>query len=193
MIPAPFRFLEVKKEEFRPDAAQFDETEFGITPEALDPVDVIFAAGKLVFVVMNAMMLVTAQDEAVVSLPAVGVDGGFGQHLPLDDRLQLYLGAVFDHARKDLAAAFEQSDDGRLAAGSASAFSSHSPWSEVGFINLNFPGEWSGFLHRHFDYPPPQQLINPLAGLAIDHGQLTCGECRHIGAIQLEQLLEFSL
>ena len=40
-------------------------------------------------------MFVTAQDEAVIGLPTVGINGGLGKHLPLDDRQQGSLGAVF--------------------------------------------------------------------------------------------------
>ena len=121
MIPAPFGFLEVEKEELLANAAQLDEAKLGVAPEALDPVDVIFSAGEFILMVMNAMVFVTAQHEAVVSLPAIGIDGGLGQHPALDDRLQLCLGSVLHHAGEDLAAAFEKPNDGRLAAGSASA------------------------------------------------------------------------
>ena len=50
MIPAPFRFLEVEKEELRANAAQFEEAKLGVAPKALDPVDVVLAASELVFV-----------------------------------------------------------------------------------------------------------------------------------------------
>jgi hypothetical protein len=115
ITPAPFRFLEMEKEELRTNATQLDEAKLGVAPKALDPVDVVLAAGKLVFVVMNAPVFVTAQEQAVIAEPAVGIDGGLGKQLSLDDRLQLCPGAVLDHAGKDFAAAFEQSDDGRLA------------------------------------------------------------------------------
>ena len=139
------------------------------------------------------MMFVTAQDEAVASLPAIRIDGGLGKHLALDDRLQLCLGAVWDHAGEDPAAAFEKPHDGRLAAGSAPALAPHAPWAEIGFINLDLPGEGLGFSHRQLHRSPPQQLINPLAGLAIDHRQLSRRQCRNIRPKQLHQLLEFPL
>src|SRR5450759_1791083 len=98
MIPAPLRFFKVKKEEFRANAAQLDEAELGVAPKALDAVNVVFAAGKLVFVVMNAPVFVTAQEPAVVAEPTVGIDGRLGKHLSLDDRLQLCPGAAFYHS-----------------------------------------------------------------------------------------------
>ena len=116
MIPAPFRFLEMEKEELRTNAPQFDEAKLGVAPEALDPVDgspahrpplfpsassVVLAASELVFVVVNAPVFVTAQEQAIVAEQTVGIDGRFGKHLSLDDRLQFCPGAVFHHAGKD--------------------------------------------------------------------------------------------
>ncbi len=86
MIPAPFGFLgflEVETEEFLANAPQFDEAKLGVAPEALDPVDVIFSAGEFIFMVVNAMVFVTAQHEAVIGLPAIGINGGLGKHLAL--------------------------------------------------------------------------------------------------------------
>ena len=42
----PLRFFEVEKKELRADAAQFEETEFGVAPEALDAVDVILTVAN---------------------------------------------------------------------------------------------------------------------------------------------------
>ena len=63
MIPTPFRFLEVEKEVLGTNAAQFCEAEFGKAPEALDAIDVIFSAGELVSVMVDAVVLVAAQDD----------------------------------------------------------------------------------------------------------------------------------
>lgn len=97
MIPAPFRFFEMKEEEFPAHAAQLEEAKLGVAPKALDPVDVVFATGELVLMVMNAPMLVAAQEQAIVTEPSLSVDGGFGKHLAFDDRLQLCPGAVLHH------------------------------------------------------------------------------------------------
>ncbi len=86
MIPAPFRFLEMKTEELLANATQLDEAKLGVAPEALDPVDMVLSAGELIFMVRNAMVFVPAQDKAVVSLPAIGIEGRRGQHLALDEK-----------------------------------------------------------------------------------------------------------
>ncbi len=62
MIPAPFRFFEMKEEEFPANAPQLEEAKLGVAPKALDPVDMVLAAGKFVFVVMNAPVFVATQE-----------------------------------------------------------------------------------------------------------------------------------
>jgi len=94
--------LRWRKKNSRRNATQLDEAELGVTPKALDPVDVVLAADELVFVVMNAPVFVTTQEPAVVAEPPIGVDGGLGKHLSLDDRLQLCPRTVFDHPGEDL-------------------------------------------------------------------------------------------
>src|SRR4029077_11463498 len=108
----------------------------------------ILAADKLVFMVVNAVVLVTAQEQAVIPQPAIGVTRGPGEHLPLDDRLQLCSGAVFNHSGEDLAAAFKQADDRSFPGGSTPSFSTHPPRSKIGFVDLDLSGERSGFLQR---------------------------------------------
>ena len=105
MVPTPFGFFKVKQEKLLAHTPQFGEAELGKAPEALDAVDVVLAPGKLVFVVENAVVFVAAQKQPVVAEPAVGVHGGHGKHLALDDRLQRCTGTVYNDAREDLAAA----------------------------------------------------------------------------------------
>ena len=193
VIPAPFGFFEMEEEELWSDAAQFDEAKLGVAPKALNAVDVIFATGELVFMMMNAAVFVTAKEQAVITEPSVGIDRGFGKNLSLDDRLQLCPGAVFHHAGEDLPAAFEQPDHRRLATRPASPPAPHAPGAKVGFVDLDFAGEGPGLLHRQFHDPAAQQLINPLAGLAVDSHQFARGQRRHIRTKHLQNLLEFTL
>ena len=61
-------------------------------------------------------------------------------------------------------------EDGRLAAGSASAPAPHAPWAKIGFVNLDFTGKGPGFRHLH--HSAPQALIDPLAGVTVDPASL---------------------
>ena len=72
MVPTPFGFFEVEEKVLGTDAAQFGEAQPGEAPEALDAIDVIFAARELVLMMVDAAMLVATQDEAVIGLPAIG-------------------------------------------------------------------------------------------------------------------------
>jgi hypothetical protein len=79
MIPTPFRFFEMKEEEFGTNATQLDEAKLGIAPKALDSIDVVLAAGELVFMMVNAPVLVTAQEQAVITEPSNRYRRWFGK------------------------------------------------------------------------------------------------------------------
>ena len=98
VVETPLTFFEVEEEAVLANAAQFEEAKLGVTPKRFDAVDVVFATGELVLVVMDAVVFVALEDEAVVGFPAVGVDVGSFDHPPGDNRHQLLFGAVFDHA-----------------------------------------------------------------------------------------------
>ena len=91
MVETPLTFFEVEEEAFLADAAKFEEAEFGVAPEGFDAVDVIFATGELVLMMMDGMVFVALETEAVVSLPAVCVDVGAFEHTPDDNRHHLLL------------------------------------------------------------------------------------------------------
>ena len=74
MIPAPLTFLEVQQEFFPPHPSEFGQPEFSEAPETLNAVDVVLAARELVLMMMHAVVFVTAGHQAVVGLPAVGVN-----------------------------------------------------------------------------------------------------------------------
>ena len=172
MIPAPLGFFEMEKEELWTDSPEFNETKFGVTPKAFDAVNMIFSTGEFVVMMIDAPMLVAAEHQTLIPKPAVGINGGLGKHLPLDDRLQLCFGAVFDHARENLAATLEQTNDGRFPGGPASAPAPHPAWSEIGFIDLDLAGKRFRFVHRQLHGSPSQQPIKPLPGVAVDPKQL---------------------
>ena len=70
MVPTPFGFFEVEEKVMGTDAAQFGEAQFGKAPEALDAIDVFFAARELILMMVDAVVLVVPKNEAVIRLPA---------------------------------------------------------------------------------------------------------------------------
>ena len=107
MIESPLGLLEIDNEVFITNAPEFCQTQFGKTPEALlrlrltlraacgrlspfgrfNPIDVIFSASKLVAMMMNAVMFISAHRSSSIHRCR-------RWHLPLDNRHQLLLGAV---------------------------------------------------------------------------------------------------
>ena len=67
MVEAPLGFFEMKDEVFGPNAAKFCHAQLGEAPKAFDAVDVVFAAGKFIFVVMNAMMFIAVENKEMGS------------------------------------------------------------------------------------------------------------------------------
>jgi len=193
MIEAPLGFFEVEDEGIGLDAAEFGEAQFGEAPKTFNPIDVVFTAGKLVFMMMDAVMFVTTQNEALVGLPTIGLDGGGGEHLPLDDRHQCLLGTVFDDLGEDLAPALEQADDGRLAAGSAPPFATDPARPKIGLIHLDLSGERPGLVHRQFQNPQPQQIVIMLHGVAVQSQQHARGQGWNVQRKHLHQRPHFGL
>ena len=177
MAPTPFGFFQVEEKVLGPDAAPFGEAQFGKAPEAFAAMDVIFAAGKLVLMMVDAGMLVATQHEAVIGLPAVGIDRGRGKHLPLDERQQCSLGAVFDALGENLSATLEQADHGRFSTGPAPAeeaegtsggwqmgesFAAHPARAKVAFVDLHLARKRPRFCHRQLHDPQTQPIVRPL-------------------------------
>ena len=48
----------------------------------------IFTARELVLMMMDAEVFIAIENEAIVGLPAIGIDDRIRKHLPLDNRHQ---------------------------------------------------------------------------------------------------------
>ena len=178
MIETPYGFLEVEGEANGTDAMKFGEAQFGETPKTLDAVDVISATGELIFVMMNTMMFIAIENEAVVGLPAIGIDRGLREHLPPDNGHQCLLGAVLDDLRKDLPAAFEQADHGGFPAGSTPALAAHPAGPKVTLVHLHFPSHRPLLFPRQLPDPQPQPIIIALRRVPIQPHQ--CLRRKHL-------------
>lgn len=97
----------------------FYQPVLGVSPEALDAVDMVARVpplDELVLAVAHpVMVLVTPIDQAVVGREPVSVHYGVLGHLALDDLHQRPAGDVRHDPRIDLAAALEQPEDDCLA------------------------------------------------------------------------------
>ena len=77
VIKTPFGFLEVGKEGIGADASQSGQTGFGVTPERFDAIDMAASPGEFIGAVVNPIMLVAFENQAVVSAPPVGENDAF--------------------------------------------------------------------------------------------------------------------
>ena len=159
MVKTPFAFFEVIEELFAAHAAQLGHAELGKGPEAFDTVDVIFTTGKLVLVMMDAVMFIPAGDQAVVGAPAIGVDIALAENATLDNRQKLLSGAVFHDTDKNVMPSFVQANDGRFAAGAAPPLAADTPGAEIAFVDLDLTGKGAGLQQSQNDETLTQKHI----------------------------------
>ena len=115
----------------------------GKTPEALNAVDVVRAARELILSVIDSVMLrVTDIDQTIVTTPAITMDDCLKSNAPANNGLQRGFRAVRRNLRVDFAVTLQETEDGRLARGSATAFTSNTARAEVTFINFDLAGKW---------------------------------------------------
>ncbi len=66
-------------------ATHLGHTEFGKAPERFNAIHVVVPTSELIFMMMNPMMAVTIEDQAIVKPPAVRVDRAISQNLTFND------------------------------------------------------------------------------------------------------------
>ncbi len=121
------------------NAVIFSQPPFGLAPEVLDAVDMIFLVGKQ-FAVIDAEVMELRDIDGVIRFPAIGIDDGIGLYLAVDDRHQARAGRVRDDLGVDLAAALENAEDGDLAGGAAPAIA-FAVAAEIALIQLDLAVE----------------------------------------------------
>lgn len=141
-VESELGLLQVKVKRMSRHAVELRQPPFGVVPEALNAIHVAAVAGELAAVVVHPHAPGVADvDQAIVPSPAVGMNDAVEAH-PAPDRPQQ---RGFSAVRHDLgvnpSVAFEQSEDDRFAAGTASLFASDATRAEVTFIDLDFTGE----------------------------------------------------
>ena len=83
MILTPLAFEEEAQEVSFALATHFGHTAFGKAPERFNTVHVIFPTSELIFMIMNLMVAVPIEDQAIARPPAVRVDRAISQNLTL--------------------------------------------------------------------------------------------------------------
>jgi hypothetical protein len=141
MIPTPLAFEEVAQKVGFAQATHLGHAEFGKAPERFNTVHMVFPTSELIFMIMNPMMAVTIEDQAIVRSPAVRVHRAISQNLIFNDGPQRVTRAVIDNFDVHTTPSFQQSYDRNLATSATSTFAAYSPSSEIAFTYLNLPSE----------------------------------------------------
>ena len=94
-------------------------------------------ARKFIFRVMHPVMFEAIEHQAIISFPAIGVDGGRAFDLMVNHPDQFGFRAVGHDLGENFARAFKQADDRDFLRGSATPSPTHAAWPEITFINLH--------------------------------------------------------
>ena len=121
------------------DAFEIGQSSLGVAPEGLDAVDVGLQIGELVVVVPHAEVLGVADvDQAVVASPAVAVNDAGQVDLAANGLQQRVFLGVGNDLGVNMAVAFEDAEDDRLAAGPAASLAANALGTEVRFVDFHF-------------------------------------------------------
>ena len=116
VVKAELGFFQVQIKGLGGNAIELGEPSFGVAPERLNAVDVVFAPCEFVVAVVDPEVLVKADvDQAVIATPTIGMDDGARVDLAPDHCLQRGFGAIGDDFGVDLALAFQDTEDDGLA------------------------------------------------------------------------------
>jgi len=122
VIETKFRFFQVQIKLVPSDAVMLTHFAFHVGPERFNTVDVVMVLNKLLRVI-DAMMFVAREHQAVVATPLVGIDVGFGSRNKLfDDGNEGFCRNIRNHCCIDFALAFQDTNDGNLVRGSSTPF-----------------------------------------------------------------------
>ena len=188
VIETPLGFLEVGKEGNGANAAKPCQTGFCVAPERLNAIDVAAPPGEFIGAVVNPIMLVAFENQAVVSAPPVGENDAFvdRRDMSLNHLEEFCFRTIGQGGTDDPAASFEKTDNRDFPRCPAPANATNPPWSEVAFIHFHTPGKRRRLGMGQFNNPPAKQAVKAMGCVLVDLGQTARFECLHIGAEQLQ-------
>lgn len=142
MVETELCFLEVQIEGVFGNAFELGESEFGISPEALDAIDVRLFVGKFVSPMLDAQVFGVANiDQAIVAAPAIGMDDALQIDFASNGLLQGLFATIRNDLGVDMGIAFEDSKDNGLAARASATLASNAFGPEVRLVDFDFPPE----------------------------------------------------
>ena len=152
-------------------------------------------SGKFVGAVVNQVMFVAFENQAVVSAPSIGKDDAFvdRRDMPLNHLEEFNFRTIGQGGTDDPAASFEKTDNRDFPRCPASANATNPSWSKGAFIHFHTPGGRRCLGMGQFHDPPAEQAVYAMSGVLVDLGQAVRFERLPIGAEQLQNRSKFTL
>jgi len=142
VVEAKLTLLQMQIECRTAHSFELNEPGLSKTPEAFNAIDMSIAPNKLVFAMLDSIMLLIAHvHNAIVRTKAVSMDSRRQSNLAANNGLKTGLFAVRDDLRINTAVSFVDAEDDGLASRPASALATHATRPEVRFIQLDIAGK----------------------------------------------------
>jgi hypothetical protein len=139
----------------------------GISPEALDAVDMATFVGELVLSMVNAEMLLIPQvNKTIVASPPIRMDDAFQAYATSNDSLQSRTAAIGHDLGVHSALALEDAENNCFAACAATSEIFHSPWTEIALVDFNF-AENRSLLLAELSYLLANSQDKPIDGVSV--------------------------
>ena len=142
MVKAELGFFEVQREGGFGHSMEPGQAVFGVTPEALDAIDVVGAESELIIAMVHSSVLVIAEfDQTIVAAPGIGMHHGLQRCFAANDGLQCGFGGIWHDLRIDLIPSFQQAEDDGLSPSTPASAATHAARPEVGFVGFQIAAE----------------------------------------------------
>jgi len=144
--------------------------------------------GEFIGTVVNPIMFVAFENQAVVSAPPVGENDAFvdRRDMSLNHLEEFSFRTIRQGGTDDSSPSFEKTDNRDFPRCSAPANTTNPSWPEVAFIHFHTPGERRSLDMRQFNNPAAKQTVKAMGCVLVDLGQTACFERFHIGTEQLQ-------
>ena len=179
MIESELTFLEMQEEGGSAHSAKPSQPGFGITPEALDTINVRRSSGEFIAAMTDPIVLFVSQvHKPFISLPAVRVNNAFFVDSPLDNGSESASFDIWDDFGVDLAISSVDAKNDSFPSCSSTSLSFDTTSSKVAFINFNdsIEGGLSLTIRGYFHPDFREISVHSIAVQTGDFGYLRSGQ-----------------
>jgi hypothetical protein len=179
MIESKLTFLEMQKEGGSAHSAKPSQSGFGITPEALDSINVRLSSSEFIASMTDPIMFFVSEvHKPFISLPTIRVNNAFFIDSPLDNGSESASFDIWDDFCEDLAVSSVDAKNDCFPSCSSTSLSFDTTSPKVAFINFNNSIEGRLTLTKR-DYSHPdfhEILVHSIAVQTSNFGDLRSGQ-----------------